>query len=62
MFEVLVVTDSIRTLIAKQAGASEIKAQAMKDGMLPMRHHGMILAKEGITTPGEVARSVFTIG
>ena len=55
-------TDSIRSLIARQAGASEIKAQAMKDGMLPMRHHGMILAKEGITTPGEVARSVFTIG
>jgi len=62
VFEVLVVTDSIRSLIAKQAGSSEIKAQAMKDGMLPMRHHGMILAKEGITTPGEVARSVFTIG
>ena len=62
VFEVLAVTDSIRSLIARQSGASEIKAQAMKDGMLPMRHHGMILAKEGITTPGEVARSVFTIG
>jgi general secretion pathway protein E len=62
VFEVLAVTDSIRSLIARQAGAAEIKAQAMKDGMLPMRHHGMILAKEGVTTPGEVARSVFTIG
>ena len=62
VFEVLAVTDSIRSLIARQAGSSEIKAQAMKDGMLPMRHHGMILAKEGVTTPGEVARNVFTIG
>jgi len=26
-----------------------------------MRHHGMSLAREGVTTPGEVARHVFTI-
>jgi general secretion pathway protein E len=62
VFELLPVTDAIRSLIARQAGASEIKAQAMKDGMLPMRHHGMSLAKEGVTTPSEVGRNVFTIG
>jgi len=62
VFELLPVTDAIRSLISRQASSPEIKAQALKDGMLPMRHHGMNLAKEGITTPGEVARNVFTIG
>lgn len=61
-FELLPVTDSIRSLITQRAGSSELRAQAQADGMLPMLHHGMTLAKEGITTPGEVARNVFTIG
>jgi type II secretory ATPase GspE/PulE/Tfp pilus assembly ATPase PilB-like protein len=62
VFELLPVTDSIRSLVAKSASAPEIKEQALKDGMLPMRHHGMSFAKEGVTTPSEVARHVFTIG
>ena len=61
MYELLPVTDPIRTLITKNAGAVDIKAQALKDGMLPMRYHGMSLAKEGVTTPSEVARHVFTM-
>ncbi|MCK5654026.1 MAG: type II/IV secretion system protein [Dehalococcoidia bacterium] len=61
-FELLPVTDSIRSLITQRASSSEISAQAQEDGMLPMLHHGMSLAKEGVTTPGEVARNVFTIG
>jgi len=61
-FELLPVTDAIRSLISRRAGSSEIRAQAQEDGMLPMLRHGMSLAKEGITTPVEVARNVFTIG
>jgi len=62
VFELLPVTDAIRSLVIKQAGVTELKAQAHKDGMLPMSYHGMSLVKEGVTTPSEVARSVFTIG
>ncbi len=61
VYELLPMTDPIRTLVTKNAGAVDIKAQALKDGMLPMRYHGMSLAKEGITTPAEVARHVFTM-
>jgi general secretion pathway protein E len=61
-FELLPVTDAIRSLISRRAGSSEIRAQAQEDGMLPMLRHGMSLAKEGITTPSEVTRNVFTIG
>lgn len=62
VFELLPVTDGIRSLVTREAGAPEIKEQALKDGMLPMRYHGMSLAREGMTTPAEVARHVFTIG
>ena len=62
VFELLQVTDAIRSLVAQQAGSAEIKAQALRDGMLPMHHHGMTLAAQGVTTPGDVARNVFTIG
>ncbi|MBE0415111.1 MAG: type II/IV secretion system protein [Dehalococcoidia bacterium] len=62
VFEVLPVSDQIRSLVSRQASAPEIKAQALKDGMITMRCDGMMKAKEGKTTPGEVARHVFTIG
>ena len=62
VFELLPVTDSLRRLITRQSSTVELKEQALKDGMVPMLHHGMTLAEQGITTPGEVARYVFTIG
>ena len=62
VFELLPVTDPIRSLIIRRAGTPELKAQALEEGMLPMRYHGMSLAKEGLTSPAEVARHVFTIG
>jgi len=61
VFELLLVTDTIKSMLSRGAGSVEIKQQAVKDGMLFMRHHGMSLAREGVTTPGEVARHVFTI-
>jgi type II secretory ATPase GspE/PulE/Tfp pilus assembly ATPase PilB-like protein len=61
VFELLLVTDTIKSILSRGAGSVELKQQAVKDGMLFMRHHGMSLAREGVTTPGEVARHVFTI-
>lgn len=61
-FEVLTLTDPVRTLVNKGAHAGEIKEQGIKDGMISMRRDGMLKAKDGITTPSEVIRNVFTIG
>ena len=61
VFEVLPVTEAIRTLVVKQSPANEIRAQAVKEGMISMRRDGMLKAREGVTTPAEVIRSVFTI-
>ncbi len=60
VFEVLVLTEDIRSLIIRRTTAPEIKAQAVKQGMVTMRRDGMLKVKEGLTTPGEILRSVFT--
>jgi len=62
VFEFLPLTDQLRSLILRRAPAAEIKAQALKEGMITMRRDGMLKARNGITTPREVIRSVFTIG
>ena len=42
--------------------ASDIKQQALSDGMIAMRQDGMAKVKLGITTPQEILRNVFAIG
>ena len=61
IYELLVVTEQVRTLVAKESSASEIKAQAVQEGLITMQHDGMMKAKAHITTPAEVMRHVFTI-
>ena len=61
-FEVLALSDRLRSLISKGATAGEIREEAVKEGMIRMRRDGMLKAKDAITTPGEVVRNVFSIG
>jgi len=61
IFELLTMSEAITKLLRGHASASEIKAQAVADGMLTMKQDGIIKVKDGITTVSEVIRSVFTI-
>ena len=61
IFEVLLVTEAIRRMIVKSAGSDEMRAQAVKEGMLSLWHDGMLKVKAGVTTPKEVLRNVFSI-
>jgi type II secretory ATPase GspE/PulE/Tfp pilus assembly ATPase PilB-like protein len=61
IFEFLVMTEAIRGMLRSRAAASEIRAQAITEGMITMRRDGMMKVKEGITSVGEVMRSVFAI-
>jgi type II secretory ATPase GspE/PulE/Tfp pilus assembly ATPase PilB-like protein len=61
VFEVLPVTASVRKLVSASASGQEIRTQAIAEGMVPMRHAGMLMAKEGVTSVGEVLRKVFFI-
>lgn len=62
VFEMVPMTDTIREMVNRGHGAIEIREEAIKEGLVTMRRDGMLKVKEGITTPREVIRNVFTIG
>ena len=61
MFEVLVLDDDLRRLVLRGANTADIKAEATKKGMVTMRRDGMTKVAEGITTPYEVMRNIYSI-
>jgi general secretion pathway protein E len=61
VYEVLTVSESVRRLVVEGVGADELKEQAIAEGMVPMRRDGMLKVQQGITTPREVMRNVYTI-
>ncbi len=56
IFELLVVDDTIRDMVHKQASSAEIHAAAVAAGMAPCRQDGIQKAMVGVTTLEEVAR------
>ena len=52
--ELLLVNDDIRKLIVQNSDGNTIKKQALKNGMITFRGHGMQKITEGITTVEEV--------
>jgi general secretion pathway protein E len=60
LHEILAVSDTTRVMVANRASSSDIRAQALKDGMIPMINDGMRKVDAGITTPSEVLRSAYT--
>jgi general secretion pathway protein E len=61
VYEVLAVSESVRRLVVEGVGADALKEQAIAEGMVPMRRDGMLKVQQGITTPREVMRNVYTI-
>jgi general secretion pathway protein E len=61
VFEVLVLSEELRRMLLRSASAGEMKAQAISEGMAPMRRSAMLKVQQGITTPYEVIRNIFTI-
>jgi general secretion pathway protein E len=62
LFEFLVMSEEIRRMLRNNASASDIKAQALAEGMTTMKHDGMLKVKEGLTSVSEVLRCVFSVG
>ena len=61
IFEFMQVSEEIRRLIAGKSTADEIRAQAIREGMIPLEKAGMMMVKEGITTISEVMRATFVV-
>jgi general secretion pathway protein E len=62
LFEVLPVSDGIRALLAADADVPQVRALAMREGMIPLRTDGMLKVQAGVTTPQEVMRNAFSLG
>jgi type IV pilus assembly protein PilB len=58
IFEVFVVTEDIRELIAKEVQVSELRKKAIADGMTTMFKDGLDKIEKGITTVEEIMRVV----
>ena len=56
LLEVLEVTEEIRKLILTNVDTSDIKKQALKDGLITLRQVGLARVAEGITSLEEVLR------
>jgi len=61
VFEVLTMTDRLRHLFLSNSSRSEMRWQALEDGMVPLLRDGMVKVKQGVTTPYEVMRVLFTL-
>jgi general secretion pathway protein E len=62
IFEILSISDEIRRLLATGAGATEIRAKAIEEGMITLARDGMLKARSGVTTPYEVLRNAYSAG
>jgi general secretion pathway protein E len=60
IYEILVMSDTIRRMLIKGVGTTEIRAQAIEEGMVSMMNDGMQKVRAGITTPSEVLRSAYS--
>lgn len=61
IFEILTMSDKIRSMLLTEASTAEIRNQAVKEGMIPLLRDGMLKVKSGVTTPGEVLRNTYFV-
>ena len=56
IFEIMEVNDALKLVILSTSDANAIKAEALEQGMTPLRHCGIEKLLEGVTTVEEVMR------
>jgi general secretion pathway protein E len=54
IMEICMMTEALQAKINDRAPILDLRAQAAKDGMVPMRYYGFRKAAEGVTTIEEV--------
>src|SRR5512135_3663729 len=61
LYEVMAMSPEIRRMIMHGASADELKAQALKEGMLTLRMDGMVKVRKGVTTLEEVIKETAAV-
>jgi type IV pilus assembly protein PilB len=56
LYEVMMVTEEIRSLIVRQASSADVTRVAVAQGMRTLREDGLLKARQGLTSLAEVAR------
>jgi general secretion pathway protein E len=54
IYEAALITPAVQEMVTHQAPAAEIRAQALKDGYVPMRTYGWHKVMQGLTTIEEI--------
>ncbi len=62
IFEIMRMNNALRGLLTQKASAGQIKEEAVKAGMMPMFHSGVIKVVAGVTTLEEIMRVAFKEG
>ena len=56
MFELFEVTEPIKDMVLRKASSSELKKQAVVEGMMTLRQSGVRKVQSGVTTAEEILR------
>ena len=54
-------TDTIKQMFLEGASRDQLFKHAVTEGLIPLRRGGMMKVKDGITTPAEVTRVLFSL-
>lgn len=60
VFELLAMSDGLREMVLRHCDSNEMRACAIRDGMVTMRDAGVRRVLQGVTTPDEVVRVLFS--
>ena len=61
VFEIFALSEETRHMVLTGAGEETIRQRAIQEGMVTMWRDSMIKVKQGITTPNELLRNVYSI-
>jgi type IV pilus assembly protein PilB len=56
LFELMILNDTLRDMVIKNASTDELREEARRAGMVPLREFGIGVAADGVTTLDEVIR------
>jgi len=61
IFEILDMSDEIRMMLLNDTTTTQLRTQAIKEGMISLLRDGMLKVKADITTPSEVLRNAYCL-
>jgi general secretion pathway protein E len=61
LFEILRMTDEIRTMLTRGATTSELRTEALNEGLVTLLKDGMLKVKSNQTTPSEILRNAYAV-